>query len=138
MKSFYVSLVIAIAALTLSQSAYANQDNVLNTIGDTSNEPLGDRNQAEVLLTEPASITNTWRSFTGQTNNPQQTPQSISVVQDKECQKFNPLELIDNPQAFFKQCQKQTNAQNSQSTEPIEYLKVPKLDSGISVTVTQF
>jgi sortase (surface protein transpeptidase) len=53
---------------------------------------------------------------------------------------MNPLEFINNPESFFKQCQQPTNTQTSQSTDPIEYLKVPELDSGtgISVTVTKF
>ncbi|AUB41485.1 hypothetical protein COO91_07533 [Nostoc flagelliforme CCNUN1] len=98
----------------------------------------GDYNQAGVLLTEPATINTTWSNFTGQTNNPKETAESILLVQEQGCQKINPLEFINNPGAFFKQCQKPTNTQTSQSTEPIEYLKVPKLDSGISVTVTKF
>ena len=56
-------------------------------------------------------------------------------MQEQGCQKINPLEFINNPGAFFKQCQEPTK---TQSSEPIEYLKVPKLDSGISVTVTKF
>ena len=130
MKLSSIILVVVISAFALPQSAYANQENVPITTGD--------RNQAGVLLTEPATINTTWSNFTGQTNNPKQTAESISLVQEGGCQKINPLEFINNPDAFFKQCQKSTNTQTSQSTEPIEYLKVPKLDSGISVTVTKF
>ncbi len=130
MKSSSITLVIVITALALPQSTYANQENVPMTTGD--------RNQARVLLTEPATINTTWSNLTGETNNPKQTAESISLVQERGCQKINPLEFINNPDAFFKQCQKPTNTETSQSTEPIEYLKVPKLDSGISVTVTQF
>ncbi|MDZ8227002.1 MULTISPECIES: hypothetical protein [unclassified Nostoc] len=125
-----LSSMIVISVLALPQSVYANQENA----------PMitGDYNQAEVLLTEPATINSTWSNFTRQTNNPKETPESILLVQEQECQKINPLEFINNPGAFFKQCQKPRNTQTSQSTEPIEYLKVPKLDSGISVTVTKF
>jgi hypothetical protein len=130
MKSSSITLVIVISALALPQSAYANQDNVPMTTGGS--------NQAGVLLTQPATINTTWSNFVGQTNNPKQTAESISLVQERGCQKINPLEFINNPDAFFKQCQKPTNTETSQSTEPIEYLKVPKLDSGISVTVTKF
>ncbi|WP_375514787.1 hypothetical protein [uncultured Nostoc sp.] len=130
MKLSSITLVVVISALALPQSAYANQENVPITTGDY--------NQAGVLLTEPATIDNTWSNFTGQSNNPKQTAESILLVQEEGCQKINPLDLINNPGAFFKQCQKPTNTQTSQSTEPIEYLKVPKLDSGISVTVTKF
>jgi hypothetical protein len=130
MKLSSITLVVLISALILPQSTYANQENVPTTTGD--------RNQAGVLLTEPATINTTWNNFIGQTNNPKQTAESISLVQEGGCQKINPLEFINNPEAFFKQCQKPTNTHSSQSTEPIEYLKVPKLDSGISVTVTKF
>lgn len=130
MKLSSITLVFVISTLALPQSVDANQENV----------PMitGDYNQARVLLTEPATINTTWSNFTGQTNNPKETAESILLVQEQECQKINPLEFINNPGAFFKQCQKPTNTQTSQSTEPIEYLKVPKLDSGISVTVTKF
>ena len=130
MKLSSITLVLVISVLALPRSVYANQENV----------PIirGDDNQAGVLLTEPATINTTWSNFTGQTNNPKQTTEPISLVQDGGCKKINPLEFINNPDAFFKQCQKPTNTQTSQSTEPIEYLKVPKLDSGISVTVTKF
>ncbi|MEH1870773.1 hypothetical protein [Nostoc sp.] len=130
MKLSSIALVVVISGLALPQSAYANQENVPITTGNY--------NQAGVLLTEPATINTTWNNFTGQTNNPKQTSEPISREQEGGCQKINPLEFINNPDAFFKQCQKPTNSQTSQSTEPIEYLKVPKLDSGISVTVTKF
>ncbi|MEH1904581.1 MAG: hypothetical protein V7L04_25040 [Nostoc sp.] len=139
MKSSCITLVVVISALALSQSAYANQENVPMTTGDAPKELFHDRNQqAGVLLTEPATINTTWSNFIGQTNNPKQTTESISLVRERGCQNINPLQFIKNPDAFFKQCQKPTNIQSSQSTEPIEYLKVPKLDSGISVTVTKF
>ncbi|MDZ8069200.1 MAG: hypothetical protein RMY64_26905 [Nostoc sp. DedQUE08] len=127
MKSSYIILAVVISALTFSQSAYANQENVSITIGD--------RDRAGVLLTEPATINTTWSNFLGQTNNSKQTAESISLMQERGCQKINPLEFINNPSAFFKQCQEPIK---TPSTEPIEYLKVPKLDSGISVTVTKF
>ncbi|MGJ5631765.1 hypothetical protein [Nostoc sp. CALU 1950] len=130
MKSSSIILVVVISALALSQSAYANQENVPMTTDD--------RNQAGVLLTEPATINATWSNFIGQTNNPKQTTESISLVQEPGCPKINPLEFINNPESFFKQCQKPANTESSQSTEPIEYFKVPKLDSGLRVTVTQF
>ncbi|MEH1811676.1 hypothetical protein [Nostoc sp.] len=127
MKSSSIILAVVISALTLSQRAYANQENVPITIGD--------RDRVGVLLTEPATINATWSNFIGQTNNPKQTAESISLMQERGCQKINPLEFINNPSAFFKQCQEPTK---TQSSEPIEYLKVPKLDSGIRVTVTKF
>ncbi|MEH2250640.1 hypothetical protein [Nostoc sp.] len=138
MKSSSITLVVVISVLALSQSAYANQENVPMTTGDAPKEPFHYPNQAGILLTEPATINTTWSNFIGQTNNPKQTTESVLLVQERGCQNINPLEFINNPDAFFKQCQKPTNTPSSQSTEPIEYLKVPKLDSGISVTVTKF
>ncbi|MEH1912206.1 hypothetical protein [Nostoc sp.] len=128
MKSSSITLVVVISALALPQSAYANPENVPMTTADRNQ-------QAGVLLTEPATINTTWSNFIGQTNNSKHTAESISLVRERGCQNINPLEFIKNPDAFFKQCQKPTN---TQSSEPIEYLKVPKLDSGISVTVTKF
>ncbi|MEH2059057.1 MAG: hypothetical protein V7K97_23460 [Nostoc sp.] len=130
MKSSSIILVIVISTLALPHRADANQENVPMTTGN--------RNQAEVLLTQPATINTTWNNFIGQTNNPKQTAESILLVREQECPKISPLDLLKNPEAFFKQCQNPTNTQSSQSYEPIEYLKVPKLDSGISVTVTKF
>ena len=75
MKSSSIILVVVISALALSQSAYANQENVPMTTDD--------RNQARVLLTEPATINTTWSNFIGQTNNPKQTTESISLVQER-------------------------------------------------------
>ncbi|MEH2000461.1 MAG: hypothetical protein V7L00_17225 [Nostoc sp.] len=138
MKSSSITLIVVISALALPQCAYANQENVLMTTGDAAKEPFHYRNQAGVLLTQLATINTTWSNFIGQTNNPKQTAESISLVRERGYQNINPLEFIKNPDAFFKQCQKPTNIQSSQSTEPIEYLKVPKLDSGISVTVSKF
>ncbi|MCC5627319.1 hypothetical protein LC613_03730 [Nostoc sphaeroides CHAB 2801] len=130
MKLSSITLVVVISAFALPQSAFANQENVPITTDDY--------NQAGILLTEPATINTTWSNFTGQSNNPKQTAESILLEQEGGCKKINPLEFINNPGAFFKECQKPTNTQTSQSSEPIEYLKVPKLDSGISVTVTKF
>ncbi len=138
MKFSSIILVVVIGAFALPQNAYANQENVPITTGNTLKEPFPYPNQAGVLLTEPATINATWSDFIGQANNPKRTAESVSRVQEGGCQKISPLEFINNPDAFFKQCQKPTNTQSSQSTEPIEYLKVPKLDSGIRVTVTKF
>lgn len=138
MRGCFISLVVVISALALPQSVYANQENLPIPTGDAQKKSFHYRNQARVLLTEPATITTTWSNFRGQTNNPKQTAESISLVHEQGCKTINPLEFINNPGAFFKECEKPTNTQSPQGTEPIEYLKVPKLDSGISVTVTKF
>jgi hypothetical protein len=130
MKSFSIPLIVVMSALILPQSAYGNEQNVPNATSDG--------NQAEALLTQPASINTKWRNFSGQTFNLRPTSQSISGVQDQECAKINPLEILNNPESFFKECPQLTNARRNQNYEPVEYFKVPKLDSGIKLTVTQF
>ncbi|MFN6559786.1 MAG: hypothetical protein RMY28_008255 [Nostoc sp. ChiSLP01] len=130
MKSFSIPLVLVLSALAIPQSAYGNEENVPNATGD--------RNEAQALLTQPATINTKWRNFSGQTLNLRPTSQSISGVQDQECAKINPLEILNNPESFFKECPQLTNARRNQNYEPVEYFKVPKLDSGIKLTVTQF
>ncbi|MDZ8106531.1 MAG: hypothetical protein RM338_13060 [Nostoc sp. DedQUE12a] len=130
MKSFSIPLIVMMSALALPQSAYGNEENVPNATGD--------RNQAQTLLTQPASINTKWRNFSGQTLNLRPTSQSISAVQDQECRKIKPLEILNNPESFFRECPQQTEVQRNQNSEPIDYFKVPKLDSGIKLTVTQF
>ncbi|MCM0590251.2 MAG: hypothetical protein HEQ35_14675 [Gloeotrichia echinulata IR180] len=130
MKSSAVALVIVISPLAMTESVYANQENVPSTIGE--------RNQAEVLVTEPATLSDKWNYVADQTDNSTQNPNSIVILREQGCPKFNPLDLIKNPSGIFKPCPLSTNIRTSQSTEPIEYLKVPRLDSGLSITVTKF
>lgn len=130
MKYFTLALVITIGAIANIQSAYADQKNV----------PLatGKRSQAEALVTKPATINSKWNNPVDQSNNSTQTADSVVILREQGCKKINPLDYINNPDAFFQpQCQS-TNNQSPQSSEPVEYLKVPRLDSGLSVTVTKF
>ncbi|WP_445636115.1 hypothetical protein NSTC745_00955 [Nostoc sp. DSM 114161] len=137
MKSFSIPLMLVLSALAIPQSAYGNEENVPNATGDAYGG-LRQRNEAQALLTQPATINTKWRNFSGQTLNLRPTSQSISGVQDQECAKINPLEILNNPESFFKECPQLTNARRNQNYEPVEYFKVPKLDSGIKLTVTQF
>lgn len=121
MKSFSVGLFVVISAIALSQSAYANQEEVPTTID----------NQAAVLITAPATINRNW-------DNSKPTTDPVVVLREQGCKKINPLDLLKNPAAFFEQCQSPTNNQTPQSSDPVDYLKVPKLDSGVNLTVTQF
>ncbi|MBW4644253.1 MAG: hypothetical protein KME23_14925 [Goleter apudmare HA4340-LM2] len=131
MKLFPVSLLIVISAIAMTQSAYANQENLVNTLDES--------NQAVNLLTEPATINSNWNQAINQTNNSQQTVGSTLLLREQGCKKLNPLDLINNPSAFFEQCQASNNDQILQSSEPVEYLKVPRLDSGLlNLTVTKF
>ncbi|MEA5576552.1 hypothetical protein [Anabaena sp. UHCC 0451] len=90
-------------------------------------------NQAANLVTEAATINNKWNLVSDDST----TNDASLSVSDPECKKINPLEYINNPETFFQPCSA-TNNPNRQDYEPVEYLKVPKLDSGLSVTVTNF
>jgi Tfp pilus assembly protein PilE len=90
-------------------------------------------NQAAELMTEAATITNKW-NLDGNSVANKDTSLRVS---DPECKKINPLEYLNKPETFFQSCSS-TNNFNLQNYEPIEYLKVPRLDSGLSVTVTNF
>ena len=130
MKPLPLTLIAAIAILTMSKSAYANQENV--------SSPIENGNQASTLVTKPVTITNNWSNVVGKTNNFSQTAGSISVVREQECKQIKPLELIQNPASFFKECPNQTDNRIPQYTDQIDYFKVPSLESGIRVNVTQF
>ncbi|MCF4966558.1 hypothetical protein [Nostoc sp. CMAA1605] len=126
MKYFYISLVCLVSAIAVSPSAYANEEN--------PQEVVSERHEAATLLTEPVSINSQWNHG----NNLQNTATSISVAQDPQCQSLNPLEFLENPDAIVKKCQELRNNQIPQRTEPVDYLKVPRLDSGLKLTVTKF
>ncbi|OUL24422.1 hypothetical protein BV378_18730 [Nostoc sp. RF31YmG] len=146
MKYSLLFFLIIISAIAGTTSAYAQQENLFPTrikpnqpavIVPTTDEP----NQAANLLTEGATIDSKWKNVIIQpTNNLLPNNNRITVVQEQGCQKMNPLDFLENPAAAFEKCQQLNNNQTPppRSSEPIEYLKVPKLDSGISVTVTQF
>jgi hypothetical protein len=111
--------------IAMAPGAYANP-NPTPAITDQ-------KGQSANLVTETATLTNQWNAVINNTNN-----RDASLrVSDPECKKINPLEYIKNPETFFKPCLAVTGS-NIQSYEPIEYLKVPRLDSGLSVTVTNF
>ncbi|TAF02569.1 MAG: hypothetical protein EAZ77_18640 [Nostocales cyanobacterium] len=115
MKLSFFTLVIVISSITAAPSADAQP------------------NQAADLVTEAATITSKW-NLVGGSNDHQDSSLRVS---DPECKKINPLEYLNNPESFFQPCYG-TDDTNRQNYEPIEYLKVPKLDSGLSVTVTNF
>ncbi|MDZ8052774.1 MAG: hypothetical protein RMX68_015550 [Aulosira sp. ZfuVER01] len=128
MKSAPLALAVIIGALTVSQSAYANQ----------KNSPTATSNQAAVLATKPVTLTSRWSYSINRNNGFKATNNSIALDQSGECKIPKPFEILKNPSIFFKPCQQPTNQQTAQLAEPIEYLKVPRLDSGIKVTVSKF
>ncbi|BAY09363.1 hypothetical protein [Calothrix sp. NIES-2098] len=139
-------LLVIISAIAGTKNADAQQVNLFPT-RTQPNQPAvivpatDETNQAANLLTEGATIDNKWKNVIIQPNN-HLIPNNnkITVVQQQGCKQMNPLDFLENPAAAFEKCQELNNNQTPppRSSEPIEYLKVPKLDSGISVTVTQF
>ncbi|MBD2294745.1 hypothetical protein H6G06_14955 [Anabaena sphaerica FACHB-251] len=125
MKSSLLTLVVVIAGIAISPSADANpKPNSAVTV-----KP----NQAANLVTEAATLSRKWNLVSDTVNN---NDPGLRVT-DPECKKIKPLEYLNNPESFFQPCSA-TNNPNRQNYEPIEYLKVPRLDSGLSVTVTNF
>ncbi|BAY21076.1 hypothetical protein NIES2100_08210 [Calothrix sp. NIES-2100] len=147
MKYSILFFLVIISAIASNKTAHAQQENLYTTPVeyhqiDLTAPIIEAPNQAANLLTEPATIDSKWKNVIIQPTNNSLLPTNnkISVVQEQGCQKMNPLEFLENPTAAFEKCQQLNNNQTPppRSSEPIEYLKVPKLDSGISVTVTKF
>ncbi|WGV25696.1 hypothetical protein [Halotia branconii] len=128
MKHPLLSLLAVISAIAFAHPAYANEENVPPMITE--------RHQAAVLVTEPVTINSGTNNALDRTNNLNQAAEEIGSARAGECPKVNPLDLINNPADILKPpCQ---NQNPQRSAEPVEYFKVPRLDSGISVTVTKF
>ncbi|BAY08572.1 hypothetical protein [Calothrix sp. NIES-2098] len=128
MKSAPLGLAVIIGALTITQSAYANQKNFPTAAGD----------RAAILATQPITLTTRWNYTINRNNTFKPTTNSIALEQERGCKNLNPFEIIKNPNIFFQQCQQPTTKPTSQLVEPIEYFKVPPLNSGIKVTVSKF
>ena len=139
MKYSVIILAIAIGILCVDKSANANQESVTPGIYDSPKDdrPKEESNSATLLITQPVTITEHWGN-NQQTNNLQQTGDSFLNVTDNKCNKINPVTLIENPADFFKQCPQPTNNTNNPYIQPVEYLKIPKLDRGIKVPVSKF
>ncbi len=131
MKYPLLSLLTVISAIALAHPVYANEESFPPIINE--------RPQAAVLVTAPVTINGDTNNTLDRTNNLRQIAEGIGSARAGECPKVNPLDFISNPTAILKPCQQQANNQSLQRTaEPVEYFKVPRLDSGISVTVTKF
>lgn len=131
MKSTALALAAIVGALTISQSAYANQKNVPTTVKTQDS-------QAAVLATKPVTFLGRWGYSLNEDNNVSPNANSITLEQSRECNKLNPFDIIKNPNILFTPCEQPTQKTTAQLSEPIEYLKVPPLDSGIKVTVSNF
>lgn len=136
MRRLLTALFVIMSTSVVAHPALANEENVSPAVTNNG--------QAAVLVTQPATINSGTVTVTDQTNNLRKVSDSIGVVRESQCKKINPLELIKSPGNTFKQCLEETNKQadqinqTSQPTEQFEYFKVPKLESGVNVTVTKF
>ncbi|GAB1541348.1 hypothetical protein NUACC21_40190 [Scytonema sp. NUACC21] len=132
MKCSLGALLIVLGAIALAPSAYANQENTSTTTTD--------RGQASLLLTKPASIKNQAGSTIYRINNRRPAPVSIGVKREQQCKNINPLDFFKDPAANLKLCSKPQQPQNLESkpTEPANYYKVPPLESGIRVPLSNF
>lgn len=131
MKSTALALAAIVGALTISQSAYANQKNVPTTAKTQDS-------QAAVLATKPVTLLGKWGYSLNEDHNISPNANSITLDQSRECSKLNPFDIIKNPNILFTPCEQPATKTTAQLSEPIEYLKVPPLDSGIKVTVSKF
>jgi hypothetical protein len=90
-----------------------------------------EHNQAAGLMTQPVTINSYWN------NAPKANLESYFDISNPECKKINPLDYLKNPESFLKQCGDANNS-NQRIYEPVEYLKVPPLDSGIKIKLSDF
>lgn len=123
MKLFFLMLMIFWCECLCHKSANAESQSTVT--------PIIQGNQAQNLITEPVTINSYWP----QANKPN-NESSLSIT-DPECKKINPINYINNPKSFFQSCDN-GNKSNRQTYEPVEYLKVPPLDSGIKIKLSDF
>ncbi|MBD2447002.1 hypothetical protein H6G76_07455 [Nostoc sp. FACHB-152] len=142
MKLPLVALAVVVGALAqltegiaLARPVYAQQENI---------DPIMyQRHEAAALLTEPATINSGVNNavIIYRVRSLRQIAESIGKVrEEKGCKNIKPLEILNNPEAAIKECEKPAKNQTPQRNgEPVDYLKVPRLDSGgVRLTVTQF
>ena len=90
-----------------------------------------EHNQSADLITQPITIDSYWHQI------PQVNPEPYFSISNPKCKKINPLDYIKDPESFLKLCPN-TNNSNRKPYEPVEYLKVPPLDSGIKIKLGDF
>jgi hypothetical protein len=122
MKITIASLIIAISQIILINHANA---------GDKPKSTIINNNQSAELITKPANINSQWSTS-------QQINTNLNIKIDHQSQKINMMDYINNLELFFQDHQDQKNNYQRPNYEPVEYLKVPKLDSGITIKVGDF
>lgn len=133
MKRPLVALTVVMSAIALARPVYAQPENVAPMVIQ--------RHEAAALITEPVTINGATDNAFIRTYRLRQIADSIGkVTEEKGCKNIKPLEILNDPEAAIKECEKPANNQTPQRNgEPVDYLKVPRLDSGgVRLTVTQF
>ncbi|MBE9209603.1 hypothetical protein IQ244_24515 [Nostoc sp. LEGE 06077] len=133
MKRPFIILAVVVSAIALARPVQAQTAELT---------PLTiERNEAATLITEPITINSSAVNDSDRAHTLRQVANSIGRVhEEKGCKNIKPLEILNDPEAAIKECEKPNNSQpNQRNGEPVDYLKVPRLDSGgVSLTVTQF
>ncbi|MBD2440290.1 hypothetical protein [Nostoc sp. FACHB-110] len=132
MKRPLVALAVVVSAIALASPVYAQQEN--------DHPILIERHEAASLITEPVTINSDTDNALTRAERLRQIANSIGKVsEEKGCKNIKPLDLLNDPEAAIKECEKPSNNQTPQRNgEPVDYLKIPRLDSGVRLTVTQF
>ncbi|MDP5018280.1 MAG: hypothetical protein NWQ43_13435 [Dolichospermum sp.] len=132
MKLPFIILTFFLCESLHHKSANAKPQPVSNVIIENS--------QAANLITQPVTINSYWNHVL-KLNAELPLSVSDSLGNDDgvmpKCKKINPLNYINNPESFFQSCQEENNS-NRRLYEPVEYLKVPSLDSGIKIKLGDF
>ncbi|HEY9800405.1 MAG TPA: hypothetical protein V6D25_08605 [Leptolyngbyaceae cyanobacterium] len=133
MKTFFILVLAGVAAISYVPLKAIAQE---GTSPKNLQEATIERHEAAALTTQPATINGQWNSVTSQPQNLQGN--SIPLEQKKGCESLSPFDILNNPNAILKECVNPTDNRSPQNVEPIEYFKVPGLDSGVKVNVTKF
>ncbi|HLO84155.1 MAG TPA: hypothetical protein VK203_03950 [Nostocaceae cyanobacterium] len=129
MKYSLLVLAVFLGFFTYTQNAEAKPQ----LLGRGKTTPT-QTNQAATLTTQSATIDNSWNSKIEQ-NNSNSPAETISLNRNPACEKKGILEYIENPESLLQEC---PEADKPIKNEPPEEFKPPRLESGVSVTVTQF
>ncbi|MEC4814059.1 MAG: hypothetical protein SAK29_12415 [Scytonema sp. PMC 1069.18] len=132
MKCLLKALIVFMGAIALVPPASANEENLAPIVTDPG--------QASALVTQPLTINSGARNSSNRTENLRQVADSIRLVREGGCKKLDPFELLKDPGPKLKQClqEKPTQDEIPKPDDQIQYFKVPRLDSGVRIQLTQF
>jgi hypothetical protein len=141
MKRPFVALAVVVGALAQLTEGIALASPVHAQQQETNNHIMFQRHEAAALLTQPVTINSGRDHALIRVRRLRQAAESIgSVREQKGCKNIKPLDFLNDPEAAIKECEKPAQNQTPQRNgEPVDYLKVPRLNSGgVRLTVTQF